>query len=96
MVAPVRLGHHHRRHPGAVDDQKWYANEEVDRLIVKGRETLDRAAREKVYQDLYRAMVEDPGYIFLHAQDSVWAKRASSDWSFNPFVGNASHTLFFK
>ena len=41
--------------------QKWYANEEVDKLIVKARETLDRAAREKVYQELYKAMVEDPG-----------------------------------
>ena len=76
--------------------QKWYANEEVDKLIVKGRETLDRTAREKVYQELYKAMVEDPGYVFLHAQDSVWGKRATSDWSFNAFVGNASMTLFFK
>src|SRR5262245_17951129 len=76
--------------------QKWYANEEVDRLIVKGRETLDRAAREKVYQDLYRAMVEDPGYVFLHAQDSIWGKRASSDWDFNAFAGNASLTLLVR
>lgn len=76
--------------------QKWYGSPEVDRLIAKGRETLDRAAREKVYQDLYRALVEDPGYIYLHAQDSVWGKRASSDWSFNAFAGNASLTLFFK
>ena len=76
--------------------QKWYANEEVDKLIVKGRETLDRAAREKVYQDLYRAMVEDPGYVFLHAQDSIWGKRAASDWDFNVFAGNASLTLFFR
>jgi peptide/nickel transport system substrate-binding protein len=76
--------------------QKWYASPEVDRLIAKGRETLDRAAREKVYQDLYRALVEDPGYIYLHAQDSVWGKRASNDWSFNAFAGNASLTLFYK
>jgi peptide/nickel transport system substrate-binding protein len=76
--------------------QKWYGSPEVDRLIAKGRETLDSAAREKVYQDLYRALVEDPGYIYLHAQDSVWGKRASSDWSFNAFAGNASLTLFFK
>jgi peptide/nickel transport system substrate-binding protein len=76
--------------------QKWYANEEVDKLIVKARETLDRAAREKVYQELYKAMVEDPGYVFLHAQDSVWGKRASSDWDFNVFAGNGSLTLFFR
>ncbi len=76
--------------------QKWYANEEVDKLIVKARETLDRAAREKVYHDLYKAMVEDPGYVFLHAQDSVWGKRASSDWDFSVFAGNGSLTLFFR
>jgi peptide/nickel transport system substrate-binding protein len=76
--------------------QKWYANEEVDKLIVKARETLDRAAREKVYQELYKAMVEDPGYVFLHAQDSIWGKRASSDWGFNAYAGNGSLTLFFR
>jgi peptide/nickel transport system substrate-binding protein len=76
--------------------QKWYANEEVDRLIVRGRETLDPAAREKVYQALYKALVDDPPYVYLHAQDSVWAKRAASDWTFNVFVGNASQALFFK
>ena len=76
--------------------QKWYANDEVDKLIVRGRETLDRAAREKVYQALYKALVDDPPYIYLHAQDSVWAKRAASDWTFNVFVGNASQALFFK
>jgi peptide/nickel transport system substrate-binding protein len=74
----------------------WYANAEVDQLIAKGRTTLDPAARVKVYQDLYRAMVEDPGYIFTHAQDTLWAKRASSDWGFNPFAGNASNTLFYN
>jgi len=39
--------------------------------------------------------VEDPGYVFLHAQDSVWGKRAS-DWDFNIFAGNGSLTLFFR
>jgi peptide/nickel transport system substrate-binding protein len=76
--------------------QKWYASEQVDALIAKARETLDRTAREKLYQELYKAMVEDPGYVFLHAQDSIWGKRASSDWTFNAFAGNASLTVFYK
>jgi hypothetical protein len=41
-------------------------------------------------------MVEDPGYVFIHAQDSIWGKRATSDWGFNAFCGNASLTLFFR
>ena len=76
--------------------QKWYASDQVDALIAKARETLDRTAREKLYQELYKAMVEDPGYVFLHAQDSIWGKRASSDWTFNAFAGNASLTVFYK
>jgi ABC-type transport system substrate-binding protein len=76
--------------------QKWYANEDLDRLIIRGRQTLDRPAREKIYQEIFKVMVEDPGYVFLHAQDSVWGKRAAADWSFNAFAGNASLTLLYK
>jgi len=76
--------------------QKWYANAEVDQLIAKGRATLDPVARVKVYQELYKALVEDPPYAYIHAQDSVWGKRASSDWSFNAVYGNASITLFYQ
>ncbi len=76
--------------------QKWYGNEELDKLIVKARQTLDKGAREKIYQEIYKVMVDDPGYIFVHAQDSVWGKRAATDWSFQAFAGNASLTLLYK
>jgi len=76
--------------------QKWYTNPGIDALIAKGRETLNPAARDKVYQDLFKALVEDAPYVYTHAQDSVWAKRASTDWSFEPFVGNLSMTLLHK
>jgi peptide/nickel transport system substrate-binding protein len=76
--------------------QKWYKNEQVDQLVIKGRQTLDMKERDKVYQDLYKALVEDPGYVFLHAQDNVWGKRASSNWEFSNFGGNTSLTLFYQ
>ncbi|HYB40778.1 MAG TPA: ABC transporter substrate-binding protein [Candidatus Methylomirabilis sp.] len=76
--------------------QKWSGSEELDKLIVKARQTLDKGAREKIYQDIYKAMVDDPSYIYVHAQDSVWGKRAATDWSFQAFAGNASLTLFYK
>ena len=49
-----------------------------------------------LFERLYKALVEDPGYVYIHAQDNVWGKRASSDWTFNAFFGNASMTLFYK
>jgi peptide/nickel transport system substrate-binding protein len=76
--------------------QKWSGSEELDKLIIKARQTLDKGAREKIYQEIYRVMVEDPGYIYVHAQDSVWGKRASTDWSFQAFAGNTSLTLLYK
>ncbi|HXA95780.1 MAG TPA: ABC transporter substrate-binding protein, partial [Candidatus Dormibacteraeota bacterium] len=76
--------------------QKWSGSEELDKLIIKARQTLDKGAREKIYQEIYRVMVEDPGYIYVHAQDSVWGKRAVTDWSFQAFAGNTSLTLLYK
>ena len=76
--------------------QKWGGNEELDKLIIRARQTLDRGAREKLYQEIYKAMVDDAGYVFLHAQDSVFGKRAGTDWAFWAFAGNASLTLFYK
>ena len=76
--------------------QQWYANEEVDRLVVKGRETLDRAAREKVYQELFRALVEDPP-LHLPPRPGLGLGQARHEpFSFNMFVGNASQYLLFK
>jgi peptide/nickel transport system substrate-binding protein len=75
--------------------QKWFKSDAIDQLIVKARETLDPTARTKVYQDLYQAMVDDPPYVYLHAQDQVWGKRAASNWNINVFSGNASLTLFY-
>ncbi|MBI2304059.1 MAG: hypothetical protein HYU86_04870 [Chloroflexi bacterium] len=41
-----------------------YANPEVDRLIEKGRSTVQPADREKVYRDLMKALYDDNPWIF--------------------------------
>jgi peptide/nickel transport system substrate-binding protein len=76
--------------------QKWYANTRVDRLIADGRHTIDPAARDRVYQQLFAVLVDDPPYIYTHAQDALWAKRASVRWGFSPFAGNGGVTLLNK
>lgn len=72
----------------------WYANEDVDRLAASGRSTLDTAEREQIYRELYQVMVEDPPFVYIHAQDEAWGKQTSSAWELHPFAGNAGVTLF--
>ncbi|HXX39767.1 MAG TPA: ABC transporter substrate-binding protein [bacterium] len=76
--------------------QPYYANPDVDALLAKGRQTLDPAARGKVYQQLFQVLVEDAPFVYTHAQDAIWAKRTSVPWVFTPFVGNAGMTLLNK
>ena len=42
-----------------------YKNQEVDRLIDKGREELNRQKRIKIFQKVYRLIAEDAPYVFM-------------------------------
>ena len=44
------------------------------------RRSTGRPARRST-RTLFKALVDDPPYIYLHAQDSVWAKRATSPFT---------------
>ncbi len=49
-----------------------WANEEADRLIDKGRATLDEDERYKVWQELHRVFHEEQPYTFL--RDATWLR----------------------
>ena len=42
-----------------------YSNKEVDKLIDKGREEMDRNKRIKIFKEVYRLIAEDYPYLFL-------------------------------
>jgi peptide/nickel transport system substrate-binding protein/microcin C transport system substrate-binding protein len=42
-----------------------YSNKEVDKLIDKAREELDKQKRIPLYQEIYRKIAEDAPYAFL-------------------------------
>lgn len=42
-----------------------YSNKEVDKLIDKGREEIDRNKRIKIFKKVYRLIAEDYPYLFL-------------------------------
>jgi peptide/nickel transport system substrate-binding protein len=50
-----------------------YANPEVDRLLVQGRETMDPARRIAIYRRFHELIAADQPYCFLYSGDSLSA-----------------------
>lgn len=50
-----------------------YSNRDVDRLLEKGRTTLNRRARKKIYGDIQQIIAEEQPYIFLWYPHSIVA-----------------------
>jgi len=73
---------------------KWYRNPEVDKLLEKGRETVDTAQRLKVYQQLYDVLVQDAPWLMIHAQDENYGVNRKVDWKPYPFLGIGGNTYF--
>jgi peptide/nickel transport system substrate-binding protein len=48
-----------------------YADPEVDRLLVEGRRTFDRTARQRIYRQVHRRLYEDQPYTFLFVPDAL-------------------------
>jgi len=51
----------------------YYKNETVDRLLEKGRTTLDPAERAKVYHQIDRFLYEDAPWVYLYVIPEVYA-----------------------
>ena len=48
-----------------------YKNDEVDRLIEKGRDTFDQKERKKYYDRIQEILAEDQPYTFLYVSDAL-------------------------
>ena len=48
-----------------------YKNAEVDALIVKARETFDRAVRKRSYDRIQEILAEEQPYLFLYVPDAL-------------------------
>jgi peptide/nickel transport system substrate-binding protein len=73
---------------------KWYQNPAVDKLIEAGRNTVDTEKRLKVYQELYRTLVEDAPWLMMHAQDENYGVSRKVNWKPYPFLGIGGNTYF--
>lgn len=48
-----------------------YRNPAVDELLIRGRQTFDRAERQKIYHALHQALYDDQPYTFLYVADAL-------------------------
>lgn len=54
----------------------FYKNERVDALLEQGRSTMDQAARNRLYRDAMRIIMDDAPWLFLHSESQVTGIRA--------------------
>lgn len=48
-----------------------YKNEEVDRLLIQGRQTFDMEKRKKIYHRIHEILAEEQPYTFLYVPDGL-------------------------
>jgi len=48
-----------------------YKNDEVDRLLIKGRQTFDKEKRKQIYHRIHEILAEDQPYTFLFVPDAL-------------------------
>jgi peptide/nickel transport system substrate-binding protein len=56
-------------------NRERYRNAEVDKLIIEGRRTLDRAGRKRVYSEIQKILARDVPVVSLWHEDNVVAMR---------------------
>jgi len=63
---------HSSQYPSGLNFVK-YKNPKIDRLLEKGRTTMDRESRKKIYSQLQKIIAEDQPYLFLWYPKAVVA-----------------------
>ena len=66
----------------------------LQELVQQGRVEVDLEKRRRIYQDLFRTAHEEAVWLFVHAQDELWAKRRDVAWQ--PYnVGGSKAKVYY-
>jgi peptide/nickel transport system substrate-binding protein len=68
----------------------------IQELVKQGRGETDLEKRRKVYQELYRTAHDEATWLFVHAQDELWAKRRDVGWSPHAITGSKAIVYYFQ
>jgi peptide/nickel transport system substrate-binding protein len=65
----------------------------LQELIEAGRREVDLEKRRKVYQDINQVAHDEAIWLFVHAQDELWAKRRDVPWV--PYYMSGSKVIVY-
>ena len=65
-------------------------------LLEQGRGEVDPEKRRKIYQEFYRIGHEEAIWLFVHAQDELWAKRRNIPWTPYSMFGSRAFVYYFQ
>jgi peptide/nickel transport system substrate-binding protein len=68
----------------------------LQELIPRGRLEVDPEKRRKLYQEFYQIAHEEAVWLFVHAQDELWAKRRESPWVPYSITGSKAITYYYQ
>jgi ABC-type transport system substrate-binding protein len=68
----------------------------IQELVKQGRGETDLEKRRKVYQELYRTAHDEATWLFVHAQDELWAKRRDVAWCPHAITGSKAIVYYFQ
>ena len=74
----------------------WFGTPRIQELVKAGRTETDLEKRRKTYQELYRTSHDEATWLFVHAQDELWAKRRDIPWTPYAITGSKAIVYYFQ
>ena len=68
----------------------------LQELVLRGRSEVDLEKRRKTYQELYRVAHDEAMWLFVHAQDELWAKRRDVPWVPYSITGSKAIVYYYQ
>ncbi len=68
----------------------------IRELVLQGRAEVDLEKRRRTYQELYRTAHDEAMWLFVHAQDELWAKRRDVAWQPYNITGSKALVYYFQ
>ncbi len=79
-----------------VGEKPALPDDKLPEMIRRAATELDAVKREQLFREIFRYHVDNALWLYIQAQDELWAKRADVDFQLYPVRGNKGTTLFFK
>jgi peptide/nickel transport system substrate-binding protein len=74
----------------------YMSTPKIQELVLQGRSEVDLEKRRRTYQEFYRLAHDEAMWLFVHAQDELWAKRRDVPWRPYNITGSKAIVYYFQ